>query len=115
MNNQQWSEGIYLAELSSEPTLREEICELIDKMKKHDDKDVVLDFSHVDIVTSSSLSALLRLNKLMTDCGRRIILCCVSPASRGVFKVSGIDEIFEFASDKFMALATLQLAGVCTK
>ena len=73
--------------------------------------DVVIDFSEVDIVTSSSLSKLLKLRKLLTDCGHKLVFCNVAAATKGIFTVTGLDGIFELADDKFIALASLQMVG----
>jgi anti-anti-sigma factor len=70
---------------------------------------VVIDFCQVDIITSSSISKLLKLRKLLADCGHRLIFCSVAPATRGVFTVTGLDGIFEITDDKFVALASLQM------
>ncbi len=75
------------------------------------DIDMVVDFSSVDIVTSSSLSKLLKLRKLTGDCGHRLVFCSVAPATKGIFTVTGLDGVFELADDKFVALASLQMVG----
>lgn len=75
------------------------------------DCEVVIDFSSIDIITSSSISKLLKLRKMLGDCGHRLVFCSVAPATRGIFTVTGIDGIFEFADDKFVALAGLQMVG----
>jgi anti-anti-sigma regulatory factor len=62
-------------------------------------------------MTSTSISGLLRLRKLLTDCGHRLIFCNVPVATRSVFTVVGLDEVFEFADDKFAALASIQSAS----
>ena len=49
--------------------------------------------------------------KLLADCGHRLIFCSVAAATRGIFTVTGLDGIFEFADDKFVALASLQMVG----
>jgi len=51
----------------------------------------------------------LKLRKLLGDCGHRLVFCNVAIATKGIFIVTGIDGIFEFADDKFVALASLQL------
>jgi hypothetical protein len=35
----------------------------------------------------------------------------VAAATRGIFMVTGLDGIFEFADDKFVALAGLQMVS----
>jgi anti-anti-sigma factor len=73
------------------------------------DCEVVIDFSDVDIITSSNISKLLKLRKLLADCGHKLVFCNVSPATKGVFTITGLDDIFEFVQDKFIALASLQM------
>ena len=98
--------------MPAEPQIGEELKAVTEMVRDRADCDVVVDFSDVDIVTSSSLSACLRLRKLMIDCGHKLVFCNVAPATKGVFMVTGLtDEIFDFVDDKFIALASLQLVG----
>lgn len=110
MGIQNWSEEIIVVDLPEEPSMVDELKAVTEIVRDRGDCDVVIDFSAVDIVTSSSLSALLRLHKLLTDCGHTLIFCGVAAATRSIFTVTGIDELFEFVDDKFTALAGLQLA-----
>jgi anti-anti-sigma factor len=109
MGIQNWSEDIILVDLPQEPGMGDELKTVTEMARDRGDCDVVVDFSDVDIVTSSSLSKLLKLRKLLTDCGHRLIFCNVAPATRGIFTVTGLDGIFELADDKFVALASLQI------
>jgi len=89
----------------------EELKSVTEITRDRGDCDVVVDFCSVDIVTSSSLSKLLKLRKLLADCGHRLVFCSVAAATRGIFTVTGLDGIFEIADDKFVALASLQLVN----
>ena len=109
MGIQNWSDNIVLVDLPAEPDMIDELKNVTEIVRDRGDCDVVLDFSGVDIITSSSLSALLKLRKLLTDCGHRFVFCNVAAATKGVFAVTGLDGVFEFADDKFVALAGLQL------
>ncbi len=111
MGIQNWSEGIILADLPQEPEMGEELKTLTGIVRDRGDCDVVIDFSNIDIITSSSLSKLLRLRKLLVDCGHRLIFCNVAAATRGIFTVTGLDGVFEVVEDKFVALAGLQIVG----
>ena len=111
MGIQNWSEDIILVDLPSEPDMGEELKTITQMARDRGDCEVVIDFSRVDIVTSSSLSKLLRLKKLMSDCGHRLVFCNVAPATKGIFTVTGLDGIFEIVDDKFIALASLQMVG----
>jgi anti-anti-sigma factor len=111
MGIQNWSEDIVLVDLPQEPDMGEELKNVTEIVRDRGDCEVVIDFSKVDIVTSSSLSKLLKLRKMLADCGHRLIFCNVAAATRGIFTVTGLDGIFELADDKFVALASLQMVN----
>ena len=111
MGIQDWSDDIVLVDLPAEPHMADELTTVTEIVRDRGDCDVVIDFSGVDIITSSSLSKLLKLRKLLTDCGHRLVFCSVAAATRGVFTVTGLDGVFEIVDDKFVALAALQIVG----
>jgi anti-anti-sigma factor len=111
MGIQDWSENIILMDLPGEPEMGEELKTITEMVRDRGDCDVVIDFSNVDIITSSSLSKLLKLRKLTTDCGHQLVFCSVAPATKGIFTVTGLDGIFDFTDDKFIALASLQMVS----
>ena len=111
MGIQNWSEDIIVVDLPTEPQICDELKAVTEIVRDRDNCDVVVDFTSVDIVTSSSLSALLRLHKLLTDCGHRLVFSNVATATKSVFTVTGIEELFEFVDDKFIALTGLQLVN----
>lgn len=107
---QNWSETVVLIDLPAEPQLGDELKNATEIIRDRGNCDVVMDFSEIDIITSSSISKLLVLRKLLTDCSHDLVFCNVAPATKGVFKLTGLDSIFEFVDDKFFALAGLQIA-----
>ena len=109
MGIQDWSENIVLVDLPQEPQLGEELRAVTEIARKRGDCEIVLDFSEIDIITSSSLSKLLKLRKLLGDCDQKMVLCNVAAATKGIFTITGIDSIFDMVDDKFVALASLQL------
>ncbi len=111
MGIQNWSEDIVLVDLPQEPNTGDELKTVTEIVRDRGNCDVVIDFSSIDIVTSSSLSKLLKLRKLLADCGHQLIFCNVAPATKGIFTVTGLDGIFEVADDKFVALASLQIVN----
>lgn len=111
MGIQNWSEEIILVDLPAEPEMGDELKTITEMVRDRGDCEVVVDFSKVDIITSSSLSKLLRLRKLVGDCGHRLVFCSVAPATKGIFTVTGLDGVFEIVDDKFIALASLQMVG----
>jgi len=102
-----------LVELSLERQIRDEIESVTEIIYNCGDCDVIMDFSSVNIITSTSISGLLTLRKLLTDRGRRLVFCNVAALTKGIFKVTGLDEIFEFADDKSAALEDLQPSVKC--
>ena len=111
MGIQNWSEDIILVDLPPEPEMADELKTVIATIRDRGDCDVVIDFSNVDIITSSSLSKLLKMRKLLGDCGHRLVFCSVAAATKGIFTVTGLEGIFEISADKFVALASLQMVG----
>jgi anti-anti-sigma factor len=109
MGIQNWSEAIILVNLETEPQLGEELQTTIDMVRRRN-RDVVVDFSEVDILTSSSIAKLLKLRKALSDSDRRLVLSGVKARTRNIFSVTGLDVVFEFVEDQFLALAGLQMA-----
>jgi len=70
--------------------------------------DVVIDFSNVEILNSSSISNLMILRELLYKRGCQLILCNISPSTMSIFTVAGLDKVFEFVDDKQTALAAAQ-------
>jgi len=108
MGIQNWSEDIILVDLHREPQMGDELKTVTDIVNDRGDCDVIFDFSNVDIITSSSLSKLLKLRQLLTDCGHRLIFCSINNFTKSAFKITGLDGIFELADDKLTASEELQ-------
>ena len=106
-----WSEDVVFVDLSPEPRMGGELKAVTEIVRDGGDCDIIVDFSRVDIVPSSSLSKLLKLRKLLANCGYRLVFCSVAPATKGIFTVTSLDRIFELADDKFAALASLQMVS----
>ena len=111
MGIQNWSDGIILVDLPQEPETGDELEAVAEIVCNRGNCDVVIDFSGVDIVTSSSLSKLLELRKPLADSGRRLVLCDLAAATKRIFTITGLDGIFELADDKFVVLATMEMIG----
>jgi len=109
MGIQNWSEEIILVNLAEEPQMGEELAIVIDTAGDRGNCDVVVDFADVDIVTSSSIAKLLKLRKTLVDCDKRLVFCSVSTKTKKIFTLTGLDNVFEFVDDQFVALAGLQL------
>lgn len=98
------TEDMVVVKLPPEPQMRMELDSAMEMAGGQGNYDMVVDFSAVDIVTSSSLSRLLKLRKLLIDRGRRLVLFGLAPNTKGVFTVTRLDSVFEFTDDKAAVL-----------
>ncbi len=105
------SKNVVFVDLPPEPRMRDKIKVVAKIIHERADCDVVIDFSNVDRMATTSISGLLGLRKLLVDCGHQLILRNVADATKGIFTVTGLDAVFELVDDKFVAPAHLQLAG----
>lgn len=85
----------------------DELKAINETVAQNPDCDVIIDFSRVEVIISSSLSNLLILQNLLAERGRRLILCNVSLITKCVFRIAGFDETFEFANDRPAAVAAV--------
>ena len=111
---QHWSDEIIVVDLSQEPEINHDLENLVELLSQRDSRyscDVVIDFSCVDTITSEGLTELLKLRKLASQCGRRLVLCSLAPTTESIFSVTGLTELFELTDDRFTALATLEMIG----
>ncbi|MHC4551169.1 MAG: STAS domain-containing protein [Planctomycetota bacterium] len=111
MGIQNWSEEVILVNLAKEPDMGEELQTVIGIVTENDKLDVVVDFVDIDVVTSSSIAKLLKLRKVLCDNGRKFVLSTVGPKTRSIFSVTGLDNVFTFVDDQFVALASLQMVN----
>ena len=109
MGIQSWSDDVILVELPAGLRERAELKTVIDAVHDKGACDVVVDFSNVDIVGSPTFSKLLELRKSLQQRGRKLVLCGVAPAVKGVFTIARLDGAFEFVEDRFAALARVQM------
>lgn len=108
---QKWSENILVVDLQNEPQFSEDMNALYDSIEESQKMDAVLNFADVSYVNSSNIAKMLKLRKLLTSKGGRLVVCSVNTHVWGVFLVTGLDKIFEFTDDLVTGLATLQLSG----
>ncbi len=111
MGIQNWSENVMLVTVAPEPDMCEELKTVTDIVRQRKKCSVVMDFSDADIVTSSSLAQLLKLQKVLDDLNQQFIVCGVGKRTKSIFEVTGLDKVFEFVDDKFTALTELQLTS----
>jgi anti-anti-sigma factor len=111
MSVEQWSDTILLAELGDDPQFSDDLSAVIEQCMEDSRLDVLLNLSSVNYLNSSNIARLLKLRKLVTITNqRKLCLAGVNTRVWGVFLVTGLDRIFEFANDVSSGLAGLQMA-----
>jgi anti-anti-sigma factor len=108
------SSDVFAFELQREPQMNGELDAVLDIIAEHTGCNVILDFTRVDIITSSSLTKLLKLRQAVLGAGRHLIFCSIHPFTKSAFEVTGLDGVFELARDMPAAMAVVRsgcLAG----
>ena len=109
MSIENWSEEITLVDLVKEPDMCGELQTVIGLVTSESKFDVVVDFCEVDILSSSSIAKLLKLRKALKENGNHLVISSVNPATMRIFDMTGLNSVFDFVEDKFVALAGLQV------
>ncbi|MCA9293509.1 MAG: STAS domain-containing protein [Phycisphaerales bacterium] len=115
-----WSDSIVVCDLRDEPALSEELANAGTKLAAAKDEgkspNVVLNFAEVTYLNSSNIAQLLRLRKLAAEGRTKLKLAGMSDQVWSVMLLTGLDKVFEFASDKATAIASLQIdAGASSR
>jgi anti-anti-sigma factor len=107
---QNWSDKILLVDLQDDPAFSDDINAVIDQAQADPDVDVALDFTSISYLNSSNIAKLLKLRKIVSvNNKRKLVLCAINTHVWGVFLVTGLDKIFEFADDVGTGLTGLQM------
>ena len=110
MGIQNLSEDVVLVTLPAEPQTVDELKAANEILSNKGDCDVVVDFSGVDTITSSSISNLIILHELLRKRRCQLIFCNVAVLTKCIFTVAGLDAVFDFVDDKPAALAAVKHA-----
>ncbi len=94
--------------LEPEPRLYAQLDGLIDAVRENSNQDVVLDSSAVGMLTTSGVSRLMRLRSLLDGSGRRLIVCRVRTAVKGIFAITGLGMALELAERRDDALSAIR-------
>ena len=105
------SKNVLLVELPSKGLkIAHELKAVNEAVSEKSNRDVIIDFSRVEIINSSNISNLLILHNLLQNSGHRLILCNVATVTKCIFVVAGLNEVFEFVDAQPTALVTVQHA-----
>ncbi len=102
--------------LPDEPQLCAELALLRNRMAETHDVNLALDLSRVEIISSPSIGILLGLHHKLASRGRRLILCRMRLATKCIFRIAGLEGVFDLVNDEAEALRLLgQLPGAPTE
>jgi anti-anti-sigma factor len=104
-----WSDDVVIVKLLNDPQVGEDLLTAAD-LAARKPLDVVVDLSAAKFVNSSHLARLLKLRKVVSTAGRRLVLCGADAPVWSAFLVTGLDKIFEFTDALPTALASLRMA-----
>jgi len=104
-----WSDSIIVAELQDDPAFTDDLAALLEQLEEQTEMDVVLNLAGVNYVNSSNIAKLLKLRKRIISNRRKLVLCGIGNTVWGLFLVTGLDKVFEFADSVAMGLAGVQI------
>lgn len=85
-----------------------EIAAVLDKSEE---SHVLLDFGRVGFMSSMALGMLIRVNKRCKEYKVSLKLCGIAPDIHQVFKITGMDKIFDIHADAASAIAAMKETG----
>ncbi|MEK6676801.1 MAG: STAS domain-containing protein [Planctomycetota bacterium] len=109
MSIELWSDNIFKVELQDDPAFTDDLSALLDQLETHSDAHVVLNFAGVNYLNSSNIAKLLKLRRKLLHEKRRLVLSGIDTNVWGLFLVTGLDKVFEFADNLATGLAAVQI------
>jgi len=103
-----YSEDVLLVVLPREPHLGPELDELTEIVSEGCNRDVIIDFSDVALLTSESICSLMILDKYLSSFGRQLVFCSASAEIKHIFGRTGLAAVFTFADDEHAAVAAVR-------
>ena len=101
-------EDVLLVTLHKEPHSGSELQELTEIVSTGCNRDVIVDFSEVEMLTSESICGLMILDKYLSSSGRRFVFCNASEEIKHIFERTGLAAVFTFADDEYAALQAVR-------
>lgn len=108
----EWSEDILVVDLGDEPELSEEFNDVYAKITERDIEsvpNVVLNLASVSYLNSSNIAQMLRIRRRLVEAHKALKLASVADGVWSIMLLTGLDKVFEFATDKATAIASLQI------
>jgi anti-anti-sigma regulatory factor len=98
---------VLLVTLPKRPQSSSEIERATRMVGRQEPRHVVIDFSLVEIIPSSTISELIIIENHLHEINRQLVLCSVPPKIRELLTRVGLQSLFRFADDQSAALELL--------
>ena len=85
--------------------------EIVDVLDKTEESCVVLHFGRVTFMSSSALGMLIRVSKKCKEFKIALKLCNIAPDIRQVFKITGLEKVFDIHEDVTQAMDAFKKSG----
>ncbi len=91
---------VYASSMLSAINVAEFGKQVLQYIQKHPGLNLLLNFEHVDYLSSAVLTELLRINNAVQTTKGRLRLCAVAPTIQEVFHITNLDKVFTIHGDK---------------
>ncbi len=81
------------------------ILQSLDKHAAQETRDMVIDFTGVDYISSAGLRVVLKAKHAQAAVGKRLIICGLKDYVREIFELAGLAQILDIRTDRKTALA----------
>ena len=79
----------------------EQLTSLVEEVGR---KKLLLNFGHVELLSSAALGKLVTLNRKIKDAGGKLVLCRINPNIYEVFEITKLNKLFNIKAEEQAAL-----------
>ena len=110
MGIENYLEDVLFVSLPKEPHFGTELETLNEIASEGCNRNVIIDFSQVKVLTSESICGLMILDKYLASSARHLVFFGASEAIKHIFERTGLAAVFQFADDEYLALQAVRRA-----
>ena len=108
MEVENYLKDVLLVTLPREPHLGSELDEVTEWVSEGCNRDVIVDFSDVEMLTSETICEFMILDKYLSSFGRQLVFYNASAEIKHIFGRTGLASVFTFADDESAALQAVR-------
>lgn len=112
MGIEDYVEDVLLVILPPEPRMGSELDEVTEMVSEGCNKDIMIDFSDVEMLISETICTLMILDKYLCASDNKLVLYNASEEIMHIFRRTGLETVFTFAEDEYGAIQEVRHA-VC--